>query len=367
MSFLANRNALFSNDSGSDLSNLLLKVYTNSIVQSSRQQPSLFANDYGIVERRSSGPGKSWQWIVRGPLEDPIEYTPGEAMVGQKQVFDEVTGTVDTYLRVENFIGEDQLDASHFDVVAGMGEEHYRKFSNVYDGRIYRSLGLGARAGSRTKNGLTIHNGGNVVVQTAATVAAAFPESPLGAQNVRSAIRTMYRRLREDNINPDNYMVIPTNYIESVLKWDGAYITGTLGNTATAAGSTLFSKDYQSGNDLHQAKFSMIEGFKMLPGQNVSSNGGPIPDQNFTAANEAISKFRGDFREGGAGIGAPVLFFVGRDTPGTYGVGVLERRPIEPYMFYDKDLRGWKIGAVAEIGINRIHDWCSATVEVRAS
>ncbi len=366
MSTLSGRNALFANDSGSDLSSLLLKVYTNSIVKAAWQQPSLFAQDYGVIERRSSGPGKSWQWLLRAQAEAPVEYTPGEEMVGQKQVFDEVTGTVDQYERVEHFIGEDQIDASHFDIVSGLGEEHYRQFAIKYDSRIFRSIALGARASGRTKNGLTIHNGGNVVYRTAADVATAYPESPLGAQNIRADIRTLYRYMRTDNLDPATFRLIPTHYIQSVLKWDGAYITGTVSNQAVAAGSTLFSNDYQSDNSLNNAEINKVEGFVMLPSQNTSSDGGPMPNQNFTAANEPNSKFRGTFTPS-SGVGTPVVIAVGRATGNAYPVGILERRPITPYMYYDQARRGWRIGAVAEIGVNRIHDWCCASIEVKSS
>lgn len=366
MTFVVNRNAVFANDAGTDLQSLLLKRYANSIVDGPRQMPTLFNSGGTFIDRRAAGDGKSWQWMLRAPVENPVTYTPGEAMLGQKQVFDEVVGTVDEMVRCEHFLGIDQLRESHFDLVAGLGEEHYRVMANIYDGRIYRSLVLAARQAARTKNGLTIHNGGNVVSRTAASVSDAYPLSSLGAQRLREDLRTLYRRLQEDNLDPSGFLAIPTPYAEEVFKYDGAQIFGSPSNIASPAGSTLFSSDYQSGNSLHDARFTKIEGFVFAPSVNTSSNGGPFPNQNFNSGNEENSKFRGTFTPS-AGVGEPIIILVGRQQAGAYAVGMLEQFPITPYMFYDDDLLGWKIGAYSKYGINQIHPWRAATIEVRSS
>jgi hypothetical protein len=180
----------------------------------------------------------------------------------------------------------------------------------------------------------------------------------------------MFQRLVEDKLDPRTFYFIPHYDVLHALKYDGAYTwtSAPAAGTVSPTGSTLFSRDYSTVNDLNKAVIGEVDGFKILPPVLPSSLGGPLPDQDFTAANSESAKFRGVFTPG-AGIGIPAGVFIGGGMPGHAPVSMLVRRPLTPFVStVMQDLEDTiYVGLKAEIGVNRLHPWTCGILEVRTS
>lgn len=361
----------FSQDyAGTDIRGLLLKYYTGSLVNAARQQPYLFNSSIPFADIRDIGDGSSWQYGLNAEAPAPERLVSGERLLGQKYAVDEITATCEREeaLVAHAAIGTQQKLESQFDVMPNLASEHYRKIANELDARIFRTLVLNARTTSRTKQGLNVHNGGNIVSRTGSSVSNAYAASPVGAQNVRADMRSMFQKFIEDKLDPKTFFFIPHYDVMHALKYDTGYVWGTPSNTATGIGSSLFSRDYTTVNDLNKAVIAEVDGFKVLPPVLPSSLGGPLPDQDFTASNSESSKFRGVFTPG-SGIGTPAGIFIGGGMAGHAPVSMLVRRPLTPFVSnVMQDLEDViYVGLKAEIGINKLHPWTCGILEVRSS
>lgn len=357
------------NESGSDLTSLLLKYYTGKFDEAARQQPVLFGTRSPVIDYVSAPHGKSWQNLVQADLPDPEVYTSGEEPRGQKFATDEIVSTLDETFIVHHFMPKDKRLEAHFEEIDRIVPGQYRKMGNWFDGRIFRTAVLSARTGSATKHGLTVHNGGNRVTNTGGAVATRYPLSPIGAQNLRQDMRLLYQRMLEDNLMPGSFYMWMTPYLQNVLKNDGAYVWGTPSNAAASADSTLFSREYGSQNDLNKSVIAEVDGWKIVGFPNTSTNGGPLPDEDFTTnGKDSNSKFQGVFAASGTGgVGAPCCLALASGMGGQAAVQILEHRPLEPFMVYDELKDGWTFGVRGRYGINKLHPWCAGTIEVTTS
>jgi len=362
----------FSSDyAGTDIQGLLLKYWTSSLVDAARQQPYLFNSGIQYADIRNIGDGKSWQYGLNAETPGPEKLVSGERLLGQKYAVDEITANYerDEALVMHHAIGNQQKLESQFDVLPQLAREDMRQVGNTLDGRIFRSIVLNSRTASRTKQGLNVHSGGNIVPRVAGSVAAAYPQSPIGAQNLRADLRAMFQLLVADKLDPRTFFFIPHYDALAALKYDQGYIWGTPSNAAAGGPSTLFSKDYQTVNDLNKAVIAEVDGFKILPPVLPSSLGGPLPDQDFTStSSDPASKFRGVFTPG-SGIGTPAGIFIGGGMPGHAPVSMLIRRPVTPFastVMNDLEDTNY-VGLKAEIGVNKLHPWTCGMLEVRSS
>lgn len=356
---------------GTDVQGLLLKYWTSSMVEAARQHPYLFNSSIPFADVRSIGDGKTWQFGLNAETPPPERLESGVRLLGQKYAVDEITATLerDEELVTHHAIGNQQKLESQFDMMPQLAKEDMRQIGNTLDGRIFRSIVLNSRVTTRTKQGLNVHSGGNIVPRVAASVAAAYAQSPIGAQNARADLRAMFQLLVADKLDPRTFFFIPHYDFLAALKYDGSYVWGTPSNAAGSSASTLFSKDYQTVNDLNKAVITEVDGFKILPPVLPSSLGGPLPDQDFTSSSaDPAAKFLGTFTPG-ASIGTPAGVFIGTGMPGHAPVSMLVRRPVTPWA--DAGMNNLEdtnyVGCKAAIGINPLHPWTCGILEVRAS
>lgn len=334
---------------GSDSQALALKLYMGSFVEAPRTSVFLYDTGLPVIERKTVTSGKSHQFLMDADSPEAEEFTPGDEMLGQAGAVDEGTITVDNYIVAHKFIPQDQMRISHFDILPRLARKHSAIIQRKYDGRIFRVAALAARDAAVTKNGLTVHNGGNRVTrQGTAAVATAYPANSTGAANFRADLISLGYQADLDNIDPENRYMWVTPYMRSVLQYD---TTGL-----------VFSEDYVDGeNKIQKRQITLIAGWKIIGFPNTSSAGGPMPDQNIQ--NETLSKYNGNFTIQ-ASDGTPVAIALCAGGEGQAAVGLVTYEAIKNFVVYQPEKLGWLVGSYVLCGAGKMHPWCAASVEV---
>lgn len=336
------------NSAGTDLTSLALKMYTGSFVRAPRSGIFLYdKND--IIFKKSPANGKSWQYLTMADVPDPENYTPGTDLLGQVFAIDEGTIDTDQYLVCHKWIGKDQMQHAHFDVLPQLAVAHKSKIDRLIDARIFRKAAQGARLTTAvTKNGLNVHNGGNRVTRTGGSITAAYPNSSTGASNFRADLRSLSLAADQDNIAPEtnNRWLFMPPQLRHVLGYD---------NTGQ-----VFSKDYNSNNNQQQLQVMDLERFTVAGYPNFTSNGGPFPNENFTTG---PTEYQGNFTSQVAdGTPAAIAFFRGME--GQYGVGMVEFEGLQHTVKYFEERLSWLVMTYIRTGIRVMHPWCLGSVEV---
>lgn len=348
----------FTGDGSSDDVALLLKYYTGSFVEPWRSGTFLWDGSAGIIDRHTQQEGEEAQYLVWADIPSPFDYEPGEEIMGQNFAIDEVTLTPDKYLVSANRVPRDKMRKAHFAarVSSGLGIKHANRLAREYDYRAFILAGLGARQAAATKEGLTVHNGGNTVTRSAAgdTVALSYPLSTTGAANFRYDLRQLGRLMDEDNVPRTNRWITYTPYINQVLLFD---------NT-----NTLFSKDFVSvevGNDVQRREVNVIEGFKVLTDgrgnlPNTVTNNGPMPDAAIVTGQ---SKYQGNFALG-ASTGTPVAMAFATDDANQAPIGIREIEPMQHVVKYIDERMEWLFLSFMYVGGGVIHPYALGSIEV---
>lgn len=331
---------------------LALKVYTGLFQEAWRQQVYLW-DAPGVVERLRASEGKSHQVLQFADLPDAEEFNPGDEMLGQNFAIGEVTISVDKYLVSHASIPRDDMKIGHESRVMGkLAPAQARKIGQRYDKRMFSLACQAARAAAVTKNGLTIHNGGNRVTRSGtASVATAFPASANGATNLRADLRLLSQRMDEDNIPPENRRLWLRPDMKTVLLYD---------NTAQ-----LFSFDYikgaSMGNDINDASVVKLEGFSVVGFPNTTTNGGPFPDSNITT--DSISKYNANFSIQ-ASNGTPVALVLCSGPEGQAAVAAVTYDEVQHFVKYEETKLAWVVASFTLMGAGIVSPYCAGSVEV---
>ena len=333
---------------GADDLDLALKFYSGKFIEAPRQSVFLYDTGLPVVERKTVTEGKSWQYLQNADVPAPFDFDPGDEVQGQDGAVTEITVTVDNYIVVAKFIPEDQKHYAHFDYIGKLARQHKRKIEQLYDKRLFTVAALQAREAAVTKNGLTVHNGGNRVTRDDESLVAAYPLSATGAARFRADLRALAYQQDLDNIDPEQrYLWIPP-YMRQVVLYD---------NTAQ-----VFSEDYINGeNEQQTRKVMLLEGFRIIGFPNYSSAGGPLPDENFVGNRQ--SKYDGNFTIGTAN-GVPAALSLCADNEGGAAVALLTFEAITPFVIYEPKRFGWMVGARIFCGASGLNPWCAGSVEV---
>lgn len=357
---------------GSDTQSLLLKMYSGSFTEAFRNQPSLYKSGLGVIKEISTaGGGKSWQFLMRAEGEDAQGFSPGDEMLGQEAANTEGTITCDDYLVKHNYAGIDEIQQAQFDVTSGFGVDHSRKLKMEADKRIFIMLALAARTAAVTShNSLTVHNGGNTVTRPggSTTVSTAFtsayPLSAIGAANLRADLRALSYQMVLDNVPPENRYLWLHPYGWQVLLHDAGAVIGTPSNTIIPVGSTLFNNgDYGSPNNINNQQITLVEGFKVVGIPNATSNGGSMPDQDFTTSLTLPSKYQYSFKPATT-TGTPIALAAVSGPAGTSPVGMVEFESITQEVSWHPERLSWLFATRTRCGFGVMHPYCAGSVEV---
>lgn len=332
---------------GADDTALALKEYMGSFVEPFRQSTMLWDSSLPIVNRRNVDSGKSWQFLMEADQPAPEEFTPGEEMTGQDYQVQEDTITVDKYLVAHTFVPRDQMKISHFEILPRLAKKHARRIGREWDRRLFILNALNGRAAAVTKNGLTIHNGGNRVTRSAAgdTIAASYPLSSTGAANFIADLRQLSENLDIDNIPPEDRYIAYTPHMRHVLQFGGAEV---------------FSRDYVTDSNLQKREIVSLEGFKVLGAMNTTSNNGAMPDENIVTG---PSKYQADFTLGAAN-GTPVAQVFCAGAEGQAPLGMVTFEGVEHVVQYYPEKLSWLVASYILAGAGQLHPYCSGSLEV---
>jgi len=328
---------------------LALKMYMSHFTEAPRSSVFLWDTGLPVIERKTVTAGKSHQFLMQALDPDAEEFTPGDEMIGQAGAVEEGTIGVDKYIVASKFVPQDQMKISHFDILPRLAKAQKLSIERRYDKRIFTVAALAAREAAATKNGLTVHSGGNVVTRSGtAAIATAYPASTTGAANFRADLRTLALNQDIDNIDPENRYLWLTPYMRSVIQYD---------NTAQ-----VFSQDYIDGENKQQKRqITLLEGYKIIGFPNTTSAGGPFPNENI--ANESLSKYNGNFTIG-ASTGTPVALALSGGMDGSAAVGLLTFESIQNFVIYQQEKLGWLVGSYVLCGAGKLNPWCAGSVEV---
>lgn len=351
-------NAIKFMGTGSDDQALALKMYLGHFSDAWREGIQLADNDMGVVMRKHVTAGKSFQFLQFASSPDAENFEPGDEMIGQDFAIGEGTITPDKYLVTHQFVGKEQMAISHVDVLARLGRANAMTIRRRRDKRLFLTAVSAARTAAATKNGLTIHNGGNVVTRGSTTVALAYPLSATGAANFRADLRSLAYQMDLDSIPVEGRKVWVTPYIRQVLLFDGAVTTpGTYG-----ASSMLFSRDYGStGNDVNRRQIMLVEGFEIVGFPNTTTNAGPMPDQNITSE---LSKYNIDCSlSASTTSGTPVAVALCAGPDGGAAIGEITYEDVQHYVKFVDEKLGWLIGSYTMQGCGVVDPYCAGTIE----
>jgi len=333
---------------GADSEALALKMYMSHFTEAPRTSTFLWDTGLPVIERKTVTAGKSYQFLMNSDSPDAEEFSPGDEMLGQAGAVEEGTITVDKYIVVSKFIPQDQMKIGHFDIISRAAKSHKNIIERRYDKRIFTVGCLAARDAAVTKNGLTVHSGGNVVTRSGATVQAAYPSSSIGAANFRADLRTLGLNQDIDKIDPENRYLWITPQMRQVIQYD---------NTAQ-----VFSEDYIDGeNNQQKRQITLLEGYKIVGFPNISSQGGPFPNENFTS--ESLPKYNGNFTIG-ATTGTPVALALSGGADGSAAIGLLTFESVQNFFIYQQAKLGWLMGSYVLCGAGKLNPWCAGSIEV---
>lgn len=343
------------NAAGTDDSSLFLKQYTGSFLEPWRN--NVFFWNSPNIDKRTVTSGKQFQYLRMAELPDPEDYVPGEDLQGQNMAFDEVNITPDKYMVAHQWIPKDQMNQSHFDPQSGLGMRHALKLARAYDRRICILACAAARQTSAvSKNGMTVHPGGNRVTRAGGTTSSGtavittpYPASSTGAANFRADLRTLRRRVAEDNCPIDPDLAIRPD-IREVLQYDTT--------------NQVFSRDFQQGNDLHQRRIVKLDGFNLSAearDPNTTTNGGCMPDQDLSSQTQ--TKYQYNFLPQ-TSDGTPVALALARNENGGAAVGVVTFEDVQHFVGYYPEKLSWLVMSFMYVGAGILDPWCAGSVEV---
>jgi hypothetical protein len=340
------------------------KVYTGSVVEAFRQRPVLYNLPFIQKMNVRHSMGKSFQFIMEGDAVEPEPFAPGTATLeGQPFAFDEGTITADDLIVAHRKLREDQTNIADPTWTSNTGAKLGARTIRYIDRRLFRIAVNGARAAAVNKNGINIHNGGNRVrVGGYSSMALAFPATPIGARRLIDNLAELAQLMDYDNVPAEGRGIFLHSSLRSVLTRENGFVYGTPSATTTPGGSTLFSSDYQSGNDLNSRTIMMVEGFRVLGFVNGETQGGPFPDTS-TNANLALAKYQGDYTPGGAN-GQPAVIAVAQGEPGMYPLGAAIYKNLTTEMEYIKRQKAWYFDAHMQAGFGVMHPWLLGVIDV---
>jgi len=336
------------NAAGTDETSLALKQYSGSFVNAPRS--GIFLYDEGqYIYKKSPASGKSWQFLMMSDVSEPDNYDPGADLLGQVYGVEEGTIESDKFLVCHHWVGRDQMQHSHVDILGRLASAHKSRIDRLVDKRVLIQAAYGARQTTAvTKNGMNVHNGGNRVTRSGTTLATAYPSSNTGAANFRADLRSLALAADVDNIAPEmqnrNLFFVPE--LRNVLAYDTT--------------NQVFSNDFNQVNNQQAIRIQELERFAVRGHPNFSSNNGPMPNENFTSGPSA---YQVNFTAQAAD-GFPVALAMFRGMEGEYGVGMVEFDGLHHTVKYFEERLSWLVMTYIRLGIRVMHPWCLGSVEV---
>ncbi len=320
---------------------LALKMYDDAARLEFAERNAIWDDSLGVLAKKNKGPGQSWQSIDHAETPEAEEHQGGVEMTGQDYATDENVITRDPFIVVHQNVREDIVNTAHWDQFGPLAINNGRRVKEKLSRRAMIMAVLAAREPAKTKNGLTIHQGGVVVERTAASLAAAYPVTVQGAQDVRRDLNQTLRIREERNQPPGGICFIPP-YVKEVLLQD----------------LTIFDRNFQPPslpNNLLRNVVGMISDCLIVVQNQLPST---LKDES----NETNSKYRGDFTTT-TGLPAALILTPAMEGKAAVGAMIHQGGAFRPYMHYDetKNVTFMKGESQVSLGIN----WAPAAAVIQ--
>ena len=356
-----------SNAAGTDDTELGLTYFMGSVVKAFEENTLLYNSP--LIDKRIVGEGKSWQFVMQALITDgqneAEDHIPGDELLGQPFAYEQGTITADSLLAAHRDIPIDHQIMSHFSVLEAQGNAIGYELAKKVDRRLIQSAILSYRTAAATKNSLTIHNGGNIVIgATGSTaIATAYPATPAGAASFRGHLSDLAYAYDVQNVPEEDRFIFLHKHFRRVLTKDSGYVWGTPSNASGNATSTLFSRDYgDSGNNVNKRQIMEIEGFKVAGFYSFQSAGGQVPNSNITTGPSKYQVNCGGAVAGTSGI--PVALAMAMPRGGMAGVGMATFNGINPVIWSDPRRSTTFLKAEMLCGAGKMHPWMVGAIEI---
>tara|TARA_R100000458_G_C8277787_1_gene253494 strand:+ start:4193 stop:5368 length:1176 start_codon:yes stop_codon:yes gene_type:complete len=279
---------------------LALKIFSGTVFEAFTAKTAFFDNTGNIMATRVlTGQGHEAQFPIMGTEPAASYHNPGTLLVDGDIKMTEQTVRVDDILVAHVDVPFADLDIAHFDVLQPFATRLGRSLAINLDKKL---AVVGVKA-ARHAAEAGIHAGGKQVtrddgvtgtVETAASIAAAYPNSSTGSGRFRDDVAELAQKFDEDNVPEDGRYLFVSPYIRTIMRHE-ASSWGAAGNSTTLlpgpAGNIFDPSLSSSSGDLNRRVIGMLEGFNL-----IVTNHLPTADTSYTdAAGAAITKYNGKF------------------------------------------------------------------------
>lgn len=296
-----------------------------------------------VIAQKVVTEGYSWRFPMFGTDPDAEEHTPGTELLGQQIVVDDSNVTVDDIRVTHMDLPIDQINVSHFDVVGQFGMQLGRGLARKIDNLAFRVAVNAARTGALTKNGDTIHSGGNVVERVGASgIASAYPVSATGAQNFRADAEQLAQIMDEDYVPEEGRYLYIGPYIRRVLGQDPEIF------------DVRYSPD--TPNRLNSRSIGELAGFQVVHSQKMGTL-----NQNFT--DPKFSKYSVDTRYDGSTGQPAALAFCGAQSMSA-AMAFVSFGGVQTHMEQDERRNTLFMKAQIMCGLGVLNPWCAGEIRV---
>jgi hypothetical protein len=337
----SNPSRFLNNAAGTEYALSPEEMFQMGVVEAFRDEV-IFA-DSPAIQRKIISQGNSHQFYLMADTPDPEEHTPGDELLGQQFEIDEGNITIDGIVVAHHDVPLDQMRLANFDILGPLARKTGERIARFYDNRLARLLVLTARGAAVTKNGLSVHSGGNRVFVDNESVATAFPVSSTGASNFLDAAQELAEAMDNDNVPEGGRYMWIDPYIRRVLAkdtgiWDVQYAQNA------------------SGNNLQGRLIGKIAGFEVMVAKNR------IPSANVTTG---PSKYQGTFSvtSANSAVGRPVAIVAAGGQYGMAPVGIVQHGGVESVMVPDERRNTVFVKSQVLMGAGQLHPWCAGVIE----
>lgn len=278
--------------------------------------------------------------------DEPEYHEPGVEMLGKPFVIAERNITIDEELVMPRELAILDQALTYFPMTAPTARNIGHEIAANLDKKLFI---IGVKA-ARTAAVTNIHNGGNLVSRTAATLAAAYPVDSTGAGNLRDDVDQLALQMDEDNVPENGRWLFMPPRMRTVLQKD----------------TVLYNRDFSvTNNDLNRRVVGIMSGFNVvftnhLPSTTIASGG------DFNPTSDA-DKYAGDFAVGGAEQGQPAALALCGAEAEQAAIGLLTGPGgMETTYLVDKRRRTIFMNGVILLGAGVLNPWCAGAIHVHS-
>ncbi|MDF1700811.1 MAG: hypothetical protein P1V36_06600 [Planctomycetota bacterium] len=254
----------FLEKSGDVYSLALENRFTDSILTELRAKTMFVPGMFGaedalpgqVIAEKTINYGKSHRFEWFGADYAAEEHTPGDEMIGQQFEFDKGTITVDPFI-VKHFVTAlEDYEISHYNPDSSISRAIGIGLAEELDDRAVLTCISAARTAALTKNGITIHPGGNLVSRVDASATSVddtstgpYTDDSTGSGNIDDDVAELAYKLDQDGVPDEGRYLVIHPWIRSLLRHE----------------TTQFNRDFTgSGGDRNMRMIGQWHGFNVL-------------------------------------------------------------------------------------------------------